>query len=179
MPNYCSNILTLNEDSNADIRVVLKDYLNENGELSFEKIRPIPDELKNMQAPPPKDMDEKYRKELISKYGTDNWWDWCVMHWGTKWDADVNHTDEKCVSFTTAWSPPIGAIKTLAILTGRDFRLTYIEEGVDFCGEYFAYKNWLENQDCEYSPIKDAPEALKEELGAEDGWWDDEEEEEE
>lgn len=176
MPNWCSNTLMLNEDSNDSILDVLKDYLTGERHLSFELIRPIPDELKNMQSPPPKDLDEKVRKELINKYGADNWWDWCVMNWGTKWDCDVYHFDEKSIGFSTAWSPPLGAIKTLAILTGKDFRLTYIEEGMDFCGEFFAYKNWLENQDCEYS-IKDAPEALKEELGVDESWWEDENEE--
>jgi hypothetical protein len=175
MPNWCSNTLMLNEDSNDSILVVLKDYLNQDGHLSFEKIRPIPDELKNMQSPPPKDLDENVRKELINKYGADNWWDWCVMNWGTKWDCDVYHSDEKAIGFSTAWSPPMGIVKTLAILTGKDFRLTYIEEGMDFCGEFFAYKNWLENLDCEYS-IKDAPEALKEELGVEE--WDEDEDNE-
>lgn len=167
MPNWCSNTLMLNEDSNDSILDVLKDYLTGERHISFELIRPIPVELKTMQSPPPKDLDEKVRKELINKYGADNWWDWCVMNWGTKWECDVYHFDEKSIGFSTAWSPPLGAIKTLAILTGKDFRLTYIEEGMDFCGEFFAYKNWLENQDCEYS-IKDAPDALKEELGVEE-----------
>lgn len=177
MPNYCSNILTLNEDSNDSIVDVLKKHIDEEDYFNFELIRPVPKELTQHQAPVPKDMDENYRKELVSKYGADNWWDWCVMNWGTKWNAEINNADEKAICFTTAWSPPIGIVKTLAMITGRDFRLTYIEEGVDFCGEYFAYKNWLENQDFEYSPIKDAPEALKEELCGE-SWWEDNEEDE-
>jgi len=176
MPNWCNNTLTINEDSNDSILDVLKDYLNENGELSFEKILPIPDELKNTTSPTPDDVDSAVRKKLIKKYGSDNWWDWCVSNWGTKWDADVDYSDESCISFTTAWSPPIGIVKTLSKLTGKEFRLTYIEEGMDFCGEFFAYKNWLENQDCEYS-IKDAPDALKEELGVDESWWEDENEE--
>ena len=53
MPNWCNNSLTINEDSNDSILEVLKDYLNENGELSFEKILPIPDELKNTTSPTP------------------------------------------------------------------------------------------------------------------------------
>lgn len=173
MPNYCSNSLTINEDSNDSILDVLKDYLNEKGELSFEKILPIPDELKNTTSPTPKDADPAIKKELIKKYGSDNWWDWCVSNWGTKWDADVHHSDESHISFTTAWSPPIGIVKTLSKLTGKEFRLTYIEEGMDFCGEYFSYPNWLHNHDHEFSPIKDAPDALKEELCGEDWTWED------
>lgn len=176
MPNYCTNTLMLNEDSNDSILEVIKPYLNESGHLSLELIRPIPDELKGTTSPTPKDIDPKVQKMLVEKYGHDNWYDWCVDNWGTKWDCDVYHSDEKGIGFSTAWSPPIGAIKTLAILTGRDFRLTYVEEGMDFCGEYFAYKNYLENVDCEYS-IEDAPDALKEELLGESWKWEDPEEE--
>src|SRR5262245_578810 len=25
--------------------------------------------------------------EYQRKYGSDNWYDWCIKHWGTKWDA--------------------------------------------------------------------------------------------
>ena len=57
MPNWCNNTLTINENSNDLILDVLKDYLNEKGELSFEKILPIPDELKNTISPTPKDAD--------------------------------------------------------------------------------------------------------------------------
>jgi hypothetical protein len=53
--------------------------------------------------------------------------------------------------------------------------LTYIEEGVDFCGEYFSYKNWLENVDCEFSPISKAPKKLQEELCGEEWTWEDNE----
>lgn len=172
MPNWCSNVLTLNEDSNESILKVLKDYMD--GEnLVFNKILPMPEELQGTTSPTPKDMDEDVKKQLILKYGADNWWDWCVQNWGTKWEPDMISADEGYISFSTAWSPPIGIIKQLSKLTGKDFRLTYIEEGVDFCGEYFSYKNYLENVDCEYSPISDAPDKLKEELGYEP--WEEEE----
>lgn len=177
MPNYCSNSLTINEDSNDSILDVLKDYLNEKGGLSFEKILPIPDELKGTTSPTPKDADPIIRKELIKKYGSDNWWDWCVSNWGTKWDCDVHSSEESHISFTTAWSPPIGIVKTLSKLTGKEFRLTYIEEGMDFCGEYFSYPSWLKNHDHEFSPIKDAPDALKEELCGEEWTWENKEDE--
>jgi hypothetical protein len=137
----------------------------------------MPEELKGTTAPTPDDMSEDTKKKLILKYGADNWWDWCVQNWGTKWEPDCISADDGYISFSTAWSPPIGIVKQLSKLTGRDFRLTYIEEGVDFCGEYFSYENWLENVDCEFSPISKAPKKLKEELCGE-SWWEDNEEKE-
>ena len=175
MPNWCNNTLMLNEDSNTSILEVVKDYLGESGHLSFEKIRPIPNELKETTSPTPKDIDPNVQKMLVEKYGHDNWYDWCVENWGTKWDADVHHADEKAICFTTAWSPPIGIVKTLSKLTGKDFRLTYIEEGIDFCGEYFSYPEWMKNHDHEHSPISSAPDTLKEELCGEEWTCEDEE----
>lgn len=179
MPNWCNNVLILNEDSNDSILKVLKDYIDENGNLVFDRIMPMPEELRGTTSPTPDDMNEDTKKQLILKYGADNWWDWCVQNWGTKWEPDCISADDGHVSFSTAWSPPIGIVKQLSKLTGRDFRLTYIEEGMDFCGEYFSYKNYLENQDCEYSPISNAPEKLREELCGEDWTWEEHEEEDE
>lgn len=150
----------LNEDTNDSILDVLKEYMDKKGNLSFQKIRPIPTALKKSD-----DNDKELSsKKLILKYGADNVWDWCVMNWGTKCECEVHFAEPYAIGFTTAWSPPIGIVKTLSMLTGREFRLTYIEEGVDFCGEYFSYPNWLENHDHEFSPIKNAPKKLQKEL---------------
>jgi hypothetical protein len=171
MANYCTNSLMLNEDSNDSILDVLKDYLNKNGHLSFELILPVPNELRKQKIKP---KTEKKRKELIKKYGADSAWDWCVMNWGTKYDCEVFDSYEEYnnrINFTTPWSPPIGIVKTLSMLTGREFRLTYIEEGMDFCGEYFSYPLWLQNHDHEHSPIKSAPKKLKKELQGDNWNW--------
>lgn len=159
MPNYCSNTLMLNEDSNDSILDVLKDYLDKKGNLSFRKIRPVPTALRKVDK-----NDKELCQKLIRKYGADSAWDWCVDNWGTKWECEVYHSAPDGIGFVTAWSPPIGIVKTLSILTGREFRLTYIEEGEDYCGEYFSYPNWLQNHDHEFAPIKSAPKKLKKEL---------------
>jgi len=178
MPNWCNNSITLIH-SDDKINEVLKDYLTEDefGDLSldFQKISPIPEKLKNTTSPTPKDIDPALQKELINNYGYDNWYDWCVANWGTKWNASDCHIDESGTSFTTAWAPPNPIVAKLAELTSHDFRMTYIEEGVDFCGEFLAYADG-KTLDNEYSPIADAPEELKEELGYEP--WEDEDNEE-
>jgi hypothetical protein len=152
----------LNEDTNDSILDVLKDYMDKKGNLSFRKILPVPTAFKNA--------DKVNRKKLIRKYGMDTAWDWCVDNWGTKGGGEVYHAAPDGIGFTTAWSPPIGIVKALSMLTGREFRLTYIEEGMDFCGEYFSYPNWLANHDHEHSPIKSAPKKLKKELVSEWTW---------
>lgn len=53
---------------------------------------------------------------LIQKYGHDNWYDWCIANWDTKWDAVRSHIDEdgSNIHFETAWSPPTKVIRELA-----------------------------------------------------------------
>ena len=54
----------------------------------------------------------KQYSENIEKYGCPNWYDWCVSHWNTKWNAyhcvPVS-ASERRLEFLTAWScvPPI------------------------------------------------------------------------
>jgi hypothetical protein len=115
MPNWCNNILTISEPS-----AELAEYLKTEG-FSFDKIKPMPPELKE----------------------GDGWYDWAVENWGTKWDLDENPVlpdsfQEKEISFcfSTAWSPPIGAIDALSEKFPDDhFLLQYLEMGMGFCGE--------------------------------------------
>jgi hypothetical protein len=55
-------------------------------------------------------------KNLIEKYGTNNWYDWSIMNWGTKWDAydvtewkieQLGDSSKASIYYETAWSPPI------------------------------------------------------------------------
>jgi len=71
----------------------------------------------------------------------DNWYDWCVHNWGTKWDiaetfvGDDTEEDSIQFSFDTAWGPPIAAFRHWAEQDGRvTYRLTYMEPGMGFVG---------------------------------------------
>jgi hypothetical protein len=77
--------------------------------FSFQKIKPMPDDLDDL-IPSNGEIDE----DLISRFGADNWYDWRLMHWGTKWDINANDIyiveGPRSVhySFDTAWGPPNG-----------------------------------------------------------------------
>jgi hypothetical protein len=174
MPNWCNNTLTI-QDCDEPFDTVMKDYLttikdedtgNTETILDFQKIVPMPVELKGTVSPTPSDIDPELQKTLLEKYGADNWYDWCARNWGTKWNCCDPFISESGMSFTTAWSPPLPVITDLAKLIGKDLRLTYIEEGMGFCGEFYAYGNGtiIEN---EYE-THEAPQALLEELGYEE-----------
>jgi len=124
MPNWCSNTAVINGPRPVidEIKSVIEHP--EQGLLSW--MRPMPEDQR------------------------DNWYDWCVSHWGTKWDCtevfvgDDTEEDSITISFDTAWGPPIEAFRSWAERDGRvTYRLTYIETGMGFVGwdsydgEYF------------------------------------------
>jgi hypothetical protein len=54
-------------------------------------------------------------RELVKKYGTDNWYNWRINNWGTKWDCYSFRGDsENTIIFDTAWSTPIDALLELS-----------------------------------------------------------------
>jgi len=168
MPNWCNNSIKLyNCDEPFDQAV--KDYLTTDGDetiLDFQKIIPMPEELKNTTSPTPDDINPELQKTLLEKYGADNWYDWSVKHWGTKWNCCDPFINELGMSFTTAWSPPTPVIEALAKLIKKDLRMTYVEEGMGFCGEFYAYGNGTVVDNC--YEVNNAPETLLEEVGYEE-----------
>ena len=76
------------------------------GTFDFNKLIPMPDHI--------------YRGNLGQEerklYGKDNWYDWSISHWGTKWNSYSNDCDENShtLSFQTAWAPPFPIIERLA-----------------------------------------------------------------
>ena len=76
----------------------------------------------------------KMQHNLIKKYGCDNWYDWSLANWGTKWGAYDSHIcDENTVEFDTAWSTPVQAMLTLSA------KFPKVKIVVDFADEDFGY----------------------------------------
>lgn len=133
MPNWCNNNLTLEHDDPAMIQRAF-DAL-ERGEFLSE-FCPIPKELGDAIA------DGSVNAELVEKYGYNNWYDYCVAEWGTKWDcgeqgASDIHPDGRMLHtyFDSAWSPPIGAYEKLEKL-GFRVDAQFYEGGMAFAGTY-------------------------------------------
>jgi len=124
MPNWCNNTAVIHGPRPVidEIRTILA---SDQPEL-LNWMRPLPEDQR------------------------DNWYDWCVNNWGTKWDvngafvADDTEEDSITFSFDTAWAPPVDAFRSWAERDGRvTYRLTYMEPGMGFVGwdsyngEYF------------------------------------------
>jgi len=140
MPNWCDNRISIT-GPNALINKISMTVNAEEGILNV--INPIPAELKDSvsgseSAKP--DWQKKQSKELIKKYGYDNWYDWCLNNWGTKWDAcdvEIDYYDDSQIEmrFNTAWSPPEPICKRLREMFD-DIHVSwfYDEPGMEFAG---------------------------------------------
>ena len=70
----------------------------------------------------------------VHRFGYNDWYDWCVKNWGTKWNAKETFVvDDHTVDFETAWSMPDPVFVELAKYT--DIRVIYADENLGFnCG---------------------------------------------
>lgn len=147
MPNYVKNNLRIkaNGEKVLEILEMIKD---KDGNMTFEKIAPTPEEL--MTEPSPQSDKEKAEK-FKEKYGADDWYNWRCKNWGCKWDAGESGFYEQdgysMVSFTTPWSPPEGFIKSLSKMFPKvEFEMQFAEEGIGYVGNMTAKNGHVENQ---------------------------------
>ena len=94
---------------------------------------------------------------LVAKYGVDNWYEWCCIYWGTKWDAchSENNTPQRSpgqiiYDFDTAWCPPHIAIhafankyKTLKFSLACSFEEDLFQEENNIIGDKDIYLDVL------------------------------------
>ena len=137
MPNYTFNKLTLRGSSSEVARFMDDNKSEETDEigspvpLSFEKLVPTPPEMLE----------------------SNDWYNWRLENWGTKWDALDVHIPLRCnqfgassrwsevpnvLEFNTAWSPPVPWVVAVSEKYDLEFMLEY--EGDDFSG-YVIVKN--------------------------------------
>ena len=148
MPNYCNNNIVIT-GPNSVIDKIEKIAKGDKGDL-LQYFYPMPKALEDTTAPLQKDAtkEEKAKaKENLKKYGYDNWYDWRVENWGTKWDImefyNINRKEigedesEISLGFDTAWAPALGAYeKFIDENSNCSLKAYYYEPGCDFMGEW-------------------------------------------
>ena len=141
MPNWCNNNFSIS-GSTETIQDLWESAQKTGGLLSA--VRPLPEILEGTTSPTPADIDPVQQRTMIAQTGYDNWYDWQVANWGTKWDVSIeglefidNKDGTASISgwFDSAWSPPIQAYEQMA----DDFdscviECSYHEPGMDFAG---------------------------------------------
>ena len=168
MPNWCWNNLEVTGDEiqlrefveKSTLQLINRDPNDgrENDEFSFQGTLPMPKEFEEIRTGAYTDengeshrrwrevdgknipVSDKEMKQLKEKYGSDNWYDWSLNNWGTKWDVceseilnnDINFFS---VSFETAWGPPTEWIDNIMQdFPDLCFQLEYEEPGCAFGG---------------------------------------------
>ena len=140
MPNWCLNNITVEHEDSSMVDRFENAYNSGN---TCEEFLPLPD--------------------------GEDWYDWQVNNWGTKWDIGAKGEDDGLkatrvgnqisASFDSAWSPPVGLYDKLVEL-GYNVRATYWEPGMSYCG---IWDNGVDNY-IEYGgtdkPQEDIPVAL-------------------
>ena len=157
MPNWCFNNLSVYGPESDLTDFLSKVRKNDEQYIDFNGIIPMPEELINTTSPNP-DPESDKSKELRAKYGADDWYEWAIKNWGTKWNAtsidDWEVEEDKTsaqIVFDTAWSQPTEwLLNASKIYPNLSFDLDYYEEGNCFIGHYNIKDGAFE--------IKDEPE---------------------
>jgi hypothetical protein len=95
MPNYCNNNIRITADKKTVAKIAQS--LKSNSDDGFlNLIHPMPQELKDTVAGSDNakpEFQKKQSEQLIEKYGADNWYDWRIANWGTKWEVNECYGD--------------------------------------------------------------------------------------
>ena len=111
MPNHVTNIIEIQNDNISEnvIKKMLEQIMNDEqgiGSIDFNKIIPMPDYI----------FRGNLGTEERAKFGENNWYDWSISHWGTKWNAYSfgEYEDSNSISFQTAWTAPHPVLQALS-----------------------------------------------------------------
>lgn len=155
MCNWCSNELTIIGDKKQLSQLVKKAKVKtakKKTDFSIDKFIPCPKELLKQESP---NRNEEKSKELISKYGAEDWYGWRLKNWGIKWDVEASggftndnkNSGEVVYDFDSPWGPPNESITEISKLYPKlGFSLKYNESGMAFAG-IFEVSNGEISQD--------------------------------
>jgi len=132
MPNNVYSSMTITGAA-ADIKAFAEKHFD-GSQFDLSSFVSMPEELEGTTAP-----SKHPNPRLVEKYGFDNWYDWCIQNWGTKWNtydgnADVMDEVIDC-DFQTAWNLPVPIFEVMGkMYPTLTFNLTCVEEGGFFSG---------------------------------------------
>lgn len=150
MPNWCSNALVIREGVES-----FRKYAMRGNKFKFKYSVPIPEALEDVTVgsrvlngqqvrvwrETPDGPIEVDTELLRQSYGYDNWYDWAIANWGTKWDLSERDTlieerdGDLWIWFDTAWGPPLQwAVTAASRYPGWSGELAYAEGGMGFWG---------------------------------------------
>lgn len=179
MPNWITNRFTSDAETIGKIVALVK---SEESEFDFNKVIPMPGELRGTTAPTKILPIEEYitdttrgitqtmSKELIKKFGFDNWYDWAISNWGTKWNCCDVFIGDDYIEFNTAWSNPMPIfLKLSEMFSDVEFEVMYADEDFGYnTGKYTLQNGEMYSMDIPDGGSKEAYELAIEVQGDND-----------
>ncbi len=146
MPNHCFNKISISvgDADSQSLQVLIESLKSEENhtDFDFDAILPMPPELEDVGWSEAEEMNDIIKARYKKEHGSDNWYDWRVNNWGTKWNSyscEIEEEDDDYVVYTfdTAWGPPTGVIEALREQC-PDFSISafYDEPGMEIAGYY-------------------------------------------
>lgn len=141
MPNWVTNkikILNVNKENAEKI----KERYTYKDNFDFEKVIPMPENIFRG------DLGDEERKI----YGENNWYDWSIKNWETKWNAvysTLSYAETNrimYIEFDTAWSCPKPVLNKFAEQLYNDYGIENIE--VQYADEDIGNNCGEINYDC-------------------------------
>lgn len=153
MPNHVYMNMHIN-GTDQEVANFFEKHFNDDNQFDFETFKPMPEALRGTTAPvrPPRVNDkevepnstlykawEKETANLREEHGYDNWYDWHIANWGTKWNSYDNEIhDDNSFHFETAWSMPEPIFEMMAeMYPTMSFEIEVVEEGGYYAGRVF------------------------------------------
>jgi hypothetical protein len=159
MPNWCMNKVTFTHALPKELHKLARAW--NSGKL-MSTFLPCPPELKETVSgcvgaanSPEQIALEMKEQQNLEQFGSKNWYDWQIEHWGTKWDVGREQHETRInlpanatnltLRFDSAWAPPIAFYDHLRFKCGFLVEAVFCEPGMNFCGIYdngldFSYK---------------------------------------
>jgi len=143
MPNHVSHVFTITGES-ENIQNFISRCISKDGEFNFSSLVTKPEILDRTISGITNEMQtaeyKAIEKEAIETTGFNNWYNWCIENWGTKWNAYntfYDHNDDFIqFEFDTAWSCPEPIFNALAKqYPTMKFHGYAIDEGYGFGAE--------------------------------------------
>ena len=158
MPNWCNNSITITGPKDKIEKLWQGATAEGDDGGLLNAMVPMPKELNGTTSPAPQPGQANYEGPQPVVDGFDNWYDWRVSNWGTKWDVDTEglefheHSDgtaEISGWFDSPWGPPLTALETYSAANEDVYIVEWYEEGgMDFAGHWNSeegYDDYLED----------------------------------
>jgi len=140
MPNWCYNTVVISNDDETLIDALEQELIKGETAQVFNHLLPRP------------------------ATEEENWYEWNINNWGTKWDVTPYDWDRNgnsiTMNFDSAWSPPVTLYETLTA-EGWNISARYHEPGCVFIGQYEdGFDDYYEYDITDEDSIRELPEEL-------------------